>query len=104
MGNRHGHREKRGWGQEEGPPTGPERNKPSKQKGAGRERPVQGARKCPGIDEDPVGPRHWVAGGPVGYKHGMRDRKRGRDQEGSVARAAQQLQENGKTRDAGSRP
>ena len=42
-------------------------------KGAGRERPVLGARNGPGMDEDPVGPRHRVAGGPVGYKHGMRD-------------------------------
>ena len=25
------------------------------------------------MDEDPVGPRHRAAGGPVGYKHGMRD-------------------------------
>ena len=32
-----------------------------------------GARNGPRMDEDPVGPRHRVAGGPVGYKHGMRD-------------------------------
>ena len=37
-------------------------------KGAGRER-----RNGPRMDEDPEGPRHRVAGGPVGYKHGMRD-------------------------------
>ena len=42
-------------------------------KGAGRERPVLGARNGPRMDEDPVGPRHRVAGGPVGYKHGMRN-------------------------------
>ena len=42
-------------------------------KRAGRERPVLGARNGPRMDEDPVGPRHRVAGGPVGYKHGMRD-------------------------------
>ena len=41
--------------------------------GAGRERPVLGARNGPRMDEDPVGQRHRVAGGPVGYKHGMRD-------------------------------
>ena len=34
--------------------------------GAGRERPVLGARNGPRMDEDPVGPRHRVAGGPVG--------------------------------------
>ena len=34
---------------------------------------MQGARNGPRIDEDPVGPRYWVACGPVGYKHGMRD-------------------------------
>ena len=39
----------------------------------GGERPVLGARNGPRMDEDPVGPRHGVAGGPVGYKHGMRD-------------------------------
>ena len=32
-----------------------------------------GARNGPRMDEDPVGPRHGVAGGPVGYEHGMRD-------------------------------
>ena len=32
-----------------------------------------GARNGPRMDEDPVGPHHRVAGGPVGYKHGMRD-------------------------------
>ena len=30
-----------------------------------------GARNGPRMEEDPVGPRHRVAGGPVGYKHGM---------------------------------
>ena len=33
---------------------------------------MQDARNGPRMDEDPVGPRHGVAGGPVGYKHGMR--------------------------------
>ena len=32
-----------------------------------------GAQNGPRMDEDPVGPRHRVAGGPVGSKHGMRD-------------------------------
>ena len=32
-----------------------------------------GARNGLRMDEDPVGPRHRVAGGPVGYKHGMTD-------------------------------
>ena len=32
-----------------------------------------GAQNGPRMDEDPVGPHHRVAGGPVGYKHGMRD-------------------------------
>ena len=41
--------------------------------GEGGERPVLGARNGPWMDEDPVGPRHRVAGGPVGYKHRMRD-------------------------------
>ena len=41
--------------------------------GEGGERPVLGARNRPRMDEDPVGPRHGVSGGPVGYKHGMRD-------------------------------
>ena len=39
--------------------------------GAGRERPVLGARNGPRMEEDPVGPRHRVAGDLVGYKHGM---------------------------------
>ena len=34
---------------------------------------MQRARNGPRTDEDPVGPRHWVAGGLVGYKHVMRD-------------------------------
>ena len=41
--------------------------------GAGRERPVLGARNGPRMDEDPVDPRHRVAGSPEGYKHGTRD-------------------------------
>ena len=31
-----------------------------------------GARNSPQMEEVPVGPRHRVAGGPVGYKHGMK--------------------------------
>ena len=34
-----------------------------------------GAQNGPRMDEDPVGLRHRVAGGPPGYKHGKRDRK-----------------------------
>ena len=41
--------------------------------GEGGEAPVLGARNGPRMDEDPVGPRHRVAGGPLGYKHGKRD-------------------------------
>ena len=41
--------------------------------GAGGERPVLGAQNGPRMNEDPVGPRHRVAGGPVGYEHGIRD-------------------------------
>ena len=33
-----------------------------------------GAENGPQKDEDPVGPGHRVAGGPVGYKQGIRDR------------------------------
>ena len=40
--------------------------------GAGGERPVLSAQNSPRMDEDPVGPRHRVAGGLVGYKHGKR--------------------------------
>ena len=40
--------------------------------GAGGKRPVLGAQNGPRMDEDPVGPCHRVAGGPVEYKHGMR--------------------------------
>ena len=29
------------------------------------------ARNVPRMEADPVGPRHRVTGGPVGYKHGM---------------------------------
>ena len=32
-----------------------------------------GTQNGPRMDEDPVGPRHRVAGGPPRYKHGMRD-------------------------------
>ena len=57
--------------QEEVPTTGPEGNTPPKRKGEGRERPVLGTRNGPRMEEDPVGPRQKVAGGPVRYKHGM---------------------------------
>ena len=51
-----------------------EENTPrARKKGSGWERPVQRARNGPQMNEDPVGPRHRVAGGPVGYKHWMRD-------------------------------
>ena len=33
---------------------------------------MQEARNVPRMDEDPVGLDHGVAGGLVGYKHGMR--------------------------------
>ena len=65
---------------------------------------MQGARNGPRTDEDPVAPRHTVAGGPAGYKHGTRDGKGGRHQEESLARAEQQPQENRKAQDAGCRP
>ena len=65
---------------------------------------MQGAQNGPRTDEDPVGPRHWVAGGQVGYKHGMRDGMRGQDREKSVASATPQPLENGNPRDAGIGP
>ena len=58
VGNMHGYREKRG--------RGSEGNKPPKQKRVARERPVQGAGNGPRMAEGSVGPRHRVAGGPVG--------------------------------------
>ena len=51
---------------------------------------MQEAQNGPRIDENPVGPRHWVADGPVGYKQGMSNRMRGRDQEKSLTTAAPQ--------------
>ena len=65
---------------------------------------MQGARNSPWMDEDPECPHQTFAGGPVGYKHGLTDGKRGQDRKGNVARAAQQTQENGKAQDAGNRP
>ena len=65
---------------------------------------MQGARNGPRMNEDPVGPRHWVAGGPVGYKHGMRDGRGGGGQERGAARAAQQPLGKGTPRDAASGP
>ena len=38
---------------------------------------MQGAQNGPRMVEDPVGPRHWVAGVPLGYKYEMRDGTRG---------------------------
>ena len=62
----------------------------ARRKGAERERPVLGARNGPWMDEDPVGPRHRVAGGPVGYKHGMRDGMGPHDSPRDLAGAAAQ--------------
>ena len=62
---------------------------------------MRGARNGPRIDEDPVGPRQGVAGGPVGYKHGMRDGMGAPGQDRGVARATQRPQGNGNPRDAG---
>ena len=39
---------------------------------------MPGARNRRRMDEEAVGPRQRVAGGPVGYKHGMRDGNRWR--------------------------
>ena len=61
---------------------------------------MQGAQNGPQMDEDPVGPRHWVDDGPVGYKHRMREGMGARGQDRAVARAAQQLLGTGKPRDA----
>ena len=58
---------------------------------------MQGAQNGPRMDEDPVGPRDSVAGGPVGYEHGIRNGQRRQHQEESVARDAQQPKENRKT-------
>ena len=41
-----------------------------------------GAQNGPHLDEDPVGPRHRVAGVPVGYKHGQRDEMQPHDNPG----------------------
>ena len=61
----------RGRGQEEEPRTGQERITTPTRKGKGREQPVLGAGNRPRMDEDLMGPRQGVAGGPVGYKHRM---------------------------------
>ena len=47
-----------------------------------------GARSGPRMEEDPVGPRHRIAGNLVGYKHGMMGQGDGAGK-GAVARAAQ---------------
>ena len=65
---------------------------------------MQGARKGPRMNKDPVGPRHGVAGGPVGYKHGMRDGMGARGQDRGVARAAQQPPCNRETTGSGKGP
>ena len=49
-----------------------------------------GAQNGPRMDEDPVGPRHRVVGGPVGYKHGMRDGMGPHNSPGDWAGAAAQ--------------
>ena len=66
---------KHGMGDGMGPRNSPgdQAGAAAQEKRAGRERPVLGTRNGPLMNEDPVGPRHRVAGGPVGYKHGMRD-------------------------------
>ena len=69
LGYKHGTRD--GMGPHNNP--GDKAGATAQGKGAGREQPVLGARSSPEMDEDPVGPRYRVAGGPVGYKHGMRD-------------------------------
>ena len=69
MGYKHGMRDEMGLHNSPGDQAGAA----AQGKSAGRERPVLGARNGPQMDDDPVGPRHRVAGGPVGYKHGMRD-------------------------------
>ena len=53
------------------------------------------------MNEDPVGPRYWVAGGPVGYQHRMRHGIGARSQGRAVARAAQRPLGIGKAGDAG---
>ena len=73
-------------------------------RGWDRSDPCKEHETVPGLDEDPVGPHHWVASGLVGYKHGMRDGMRGQNQEKCVARAAPQPLENGKPRDPGIGP
>ena len=56
------------------------------------------------MDEDPVDPRHLVAGGLVGYKHGMRDGMGARCWDRGVAGATQRSLGIGKPRDAGIGP
>ena len=65
---RHGYR---GWGQEEEPPTGQERDTPPKEKAEGRERPVLGARNGRVWMRIQWARAKRVARGPVGYKHRM---------------------------------
>ena len=65
---------------------------------------MQGAQNGPQMDEDPVVPRHWVAGGTVGYKHGRRDERGGRGQEKGAIKAAQQPLGNETPWDAASGP
>ena len=65
---------------------------------------MQGAQNGPQMEEVPVGPRHWVAGGPVAYNHSMRDGMGARGRDRGVSRAAQQPLGIGKPRDAGIGP
>ena len=65
---------------------------------------MRGARNGPWMDGDPVGPRHGLAGGLVGYKHGIRDGMGARGQDRGVARATQRPHGNGNPKDAGIGP
>ena len=65
---------------------------------------MQGARDSPRMDEDLLGPSHWVPGGLVGYKHGMMDGRVGQGLERGVARAAHQPLGNGTPWEAASGP
>ena len=54
-----------------------------------------GAQNGARMDEDPFGPRHRVAGGPVGYKHGMREGMGPHNSPGDWAGAAAQEKRDG---------
>ena len=61
---------------------------------------MQGARNGHRIEQDPVGPHHWVAGSLLGYKHGMMDGMWARRHYWGVGRAAHQPIGTWKIRDA----